>query len=113
MKSSILQKMGRISALQKTWFTETSSVYGGFTCAAIFFSAAKHAMAKLISFTEDFTSKKGFFYIFNQFASSKALMVVSWRSGRGGRWVGNTDVGVVGLNKLIIPYLAYTHLEIP
>lgn len=48
--------MGRISALQKRF--KRSLFVGGFTCAAIFFSAAKHAMAKLISFTEDFTLKK-------------------------------------------------------
>lgn len=42
------------------------------------------AMAKLISFTEDYIKKN----IFNQFESSKALIVVSWRSGRGGRRAG-------------------------
>lgn len=53
--------MGRISALQKTRLLDGLNVlclWGGFTCAAICFSAAKHAMAKLISFTEDFTLKK-------------------------------------------------------
>lgn len=53
-----------------------------------FFSAAMHAMAKLISFTEDFTLQKDSSMFFNQFESSKALIAVSCRAGRGGRQVG-------------------------
>lgn len=53
--------MGRISALQKTRLLDGLNVlclWGDSPVQQFFFSAAKHAMAKLISFTEDFTLKK-------------------------------------------------------
>lgn len=56
-------------------------LWGIHLCSISFFF---FAMAKLISFTKDYIKKN----IFNQFESSKALIVVSWRSGRGGRRAG-------------------------
>lgn len=52
--------MGRISELQKTRLLDGLNVLclWGDSPVQQFFSAAKHAMAKLISFTEDFTLKK-------------------------------------------------------
>lgn len=91
LKSSILEKMGRISALQKTRLLNGLNVLclWRIHLCSNFFSAAKHAMAKLISFTEDFTlKKKDSSMFFNQFESSKALIAVSCRAGRGGRQVG-------------------------